>query len=418
VAWRAEIGMERVIVAMPNVPDDVTVHEVARSDRGVAAAVSPTSTADVRDLVRAAADRRTPLRLVGRGTWLVAGRPVLATDPLHVAGLTGIVEYTPGDLTLTARAGTTLSEIRDATAANGQWLALVPWGGDEGSLGATVATATAGPVAGSLGAPRDVVIGLEVVTGVGDVIRGGGRVVKNVAGFDLARLMVGAWGTLGVITEVSVRLRALPERDATLALPVPAATASLADLLATLRGAPVAPLALELVSSGLARRLALGSAAVLLVRVAGNAEHVDAQREALTHIADVTDVAADVWNALRTIEPTDATVVRVSGPSARFAETWAGAERVAAAAEGFAHASVLRSVARVYVPHVNGALADSAVGALRSESRDTRIFERLPAALWPTLAPTAVSDRLSRGVRSAFDPYRVLNPGILGEPPA
>ena len=397
-------------------PNVSRIGAVPEMPAGVGTMPAPTTTSGVRDVVRAAVDQRTPLRLIGRGTWLTAGRPVTATRSLHLAGLTGIVDYTPGDLTLTARAGTTLAEIAAATAANGQWLALVPWGGDAGSLGATVATGTAGPVAGTLGTPRDVVLGVEVVTGTGDVIRGGGRVVKNVAGFDLTRLTVGAWGTLGVITEVSVRLRALPERDMTVALRVPAGSAARAELLTKLRAAPIAPLALELVSSSAARALSLGAATVLLARIAGNAELVDAQRETLATITGVTDVSGTVWNALRTIEPSDATVVRLSGPVARLAETWAAAERIAGEADGFAHASVLRSVARVILPHQGGEPTDAALAALRGESRDTRIFERLSPRLWPGMAPNAVSDRLSRGVRSAFDPHRLLNPGILGEP--
>jgi FAD/FMN-containing dehydrogenase len=81
----------------------------------------------------------------------------------------------------------------------------------------------------------------------------------------------------------------------------------------------------------------------------------------------------------------------------------------------FAHASVLRPVARVVVPNENGTLPQPAIDALRTTGRDVRIFERLPASAWPTLAPATVNDRLSRGIRAAFDPERLLNPGILGE---
>src|SRR5678816_1276264 len=128
-------------------------------------ASSPTSTADVRDIVGEAIAHKTPVRIVGRGTWLNAGRPVEAVRQVSLDGLSGIVDYTPGDLTLTARAGTTLAEIARATADHGQWLALAPWGGDAGSLGATAATATAGPMSGALGTPRDIVIGIEAVAG-------------------------------------------------------------------------------------------------------------------------------------------------------------------------------------------------------------------------------------------------------------
>src|SRR5688572_27812167 len=156
-------------------------------------------------------ESRRPLRIRGAGSWLDAGRPTRSADTLSLAAHRGIVEYVPGDLTLTARAGTPLGDIVAATREHGQWLPLDPWGGDDGTLGATVSTGTAGPHALAMGMPRDVVLGMEFVTGTGAVIRSGGRVVKNVAGFDLTRLLVGSWGTLGVITEVTVRLRARPE---------------------------------------------------------------------------------------------------------------------------------------------------------------------------------------------------------------
>jgi glycolate oxidase FAD binding subunit len=378
-------------------------------------AARPTDTDAVRDVVRSAIDRGAPLRVVGRGTWLDAGRPVRNAKPVALDGLSGIVDYTPGDLTLTARAGTTLAEIEIATAANGQWLSLTPWGGDDGSLGATVATASSGPLSGALGTPRDVVIGLEAVTGAGEVVRGGGRVVKNVAGFDLTRLMCGAWGTLGVLTEISVRLRGLPEHDLTIALPLPA-SAALGDLMTRLRSAAIVPIALELVSAALARQIGAGSEATLLARVAGNDPLVSAQRAALAGLGDAAEVSSDVWQKLRTAEPANAAVVRLSSSVARFVETWVTAERIAATVPGgFAHATLHRSVARVVLPNGATGLAPGVADALRSITRETRIFERLPADDWRSFAPSAVADKLSRGVRDAFDPDRLLNPGILGE---
>jgi glycolate oxidase FAD binding subunit len=330
-------------------------------------------------------------------------------------GLTGIVDYTPGDLTLTARAGTTLAEIATATAANGQWLSLTPWGGDDGSLGATAATASSGPLSGALGTPRDVIIGLEAVTGAGDIVRGGGRVVKNVAGFDLTRLMIGAWGTLGVLTEISVRLRGLPECDKTIALELPA-PAAVADFLTRLRAAAITPIALELVGAALARRIGAGSETTLLARLAGNEPLVKAQRDALGAVGDVAEINAEVWPTLRAAEPSNSSVVRLSSAVARFADTWTTAERVAGIVSGgFAHATLQRSVARVVLPNGANGLASGAAEALRSITRETRIFERLPASEWQSLAPSATTDKLSHGIRTAFDPDRLLNPGILGE---
>jgi glycolate oxidase FAD binding subunit len=401
-----------------NVPDAAGADSIVESriaSSAPAGALRPADAEQVRDIVRESIDRKTRLRIAGRGTWLDAGRPVRNAQVVSLDALCGIVDYTPGDLTLTARAGTTLAEIAAVTAPHGQWLALAPWGGDDGSLGATVATATAGPMSGTVGAPRDIVIGLEAVTGTGDVVRGGGRVVKNVAGFDLTRLMVGAWGTLGVLTEVSVRLRGLPDRVSSVAIPVPNAGAPLGDLLARLRSAALAPMALELVSAGLAERFGVGEQPALLGRLFGNAESVAAQRAALDELADVTEVADAVWHTLRTAEASDATVLRWSSPVARFADAWVAASALAALGGGHAHASVLRSSARVILPNTGGVPAEPIMAALRSKPRDTRIFERLPANLWRELAPSAVTDRLSRGVRAAFDPHGLLNPGILGE---
>src|SRR5215207_717291 len=275
MARRPEVGVERL--TLDGRRTDGTgagaPHAVPSGARS-GGALRPSDVVGVRDVIRDAIDRKTAVRIVGQGSWLDAGRPVGDHRHLSLDGLTGIVDYTPGDLTLTARAGTTLADIAEATAANGQWLALDPWGGDAGSLGAVAATASAGPMSGALGTPRDIVIGLEAVTGIGEIVRGGGRVVKNVAGFDLTRLMIGAWGTLGVLTEISVRLGGLQERDATVGIPDPGTTATLADLLARLRTAHLSPLALEIVSSGLATQIGLGSDALILARLAGNSELV------------------------------------------------------------------------------------------------------------------------------------------------
>ncbi len=209
------------------------------------------STAEVLERVRGSvmpkgfecATPAAPLRIVGSGTWLDAGRPVRGANELSLADDDAIVEYVPSDLTLTARAGVTLAHIARVTAAERQWLALDPHGAASGTLGATIATASAGPLAHAFGTPRDNVLGVEAVIGTGEIVRAGGRVVKNVAGFDLTRLFTGAWGTLAVITEATVRLRALPERDQTLTLAVPPVEA-LERWLAKVRALPFSPLAL------------------------------------------------------------------------------------------------------------------------------------------------------------------------------
>lgn len=161
----------------------------------------------VADAIRDATSAREGIRIVGAGTWLDAGHPVHATRTLSLASDRGVVAYSPGDLTVTVRAGTTLAEVAEALREHDQWLALDPEGGETVTIGATVATGSFGPAAILFGSVRDQLLGMTVVTGRGEIVRPGGRVVKNVAGFDLTRLMTGAWGTLGVITEVTLRVR-------------------------------------------------------------------------------------------------------------------------------------------------------------------------------------------------------------------
>ena len=133
---------------------------------------------------------------------------------LSTAGLNRILEHNPGDFTAVLEAGVPLAEAQDGFAGAGQWLALDP--PDGGTIGGLVATADSGPARHRYGGVRDLVIGITVVLSDGTVARAGGKVIKNVAGYDLAKLFAGSYGTLGLITEVAVRLHPLPPRTATL----------------------------------------------------------------------------------------------------------------------------------------------------------------------------------------------------------
>lgn len=174
----------------------------------------PPNTTALADIVRHAAAHDTPLRLHGAGTWLTGGGPFVGDSPLSLASFAGVIAYEPGDLVITVGAGTTLDELTHVTAPHGQTFAVAPYGNGGNTIGACLATASPAPLALGDLTTRDVVLGLDVVTGTGEVVRGGGRVVKNVAGFDLVRLHIGAWGTLGAITEVTLRLHAIPQVDA------------------------------------------------------------------------------------------------------------------------------------------------------------------------------------------------------------
>ena len=384
--------------------------------------------ARIADRVREAHAARAPRRIVGAGTWLDAGQPVGEGERLDVGAATGITEYVPGDLTLTALAGTTLAELHAATRANGQRLTLDPYGTAAGTLGATIATASAGPVAGAFGTPRDITLGLTMVTGTGDVVSAGGRVVKNVAGFDLVRLATGAWGTLGAIVEASVRLRALPPHDESFAIAVDADDAEgVAAALATLRALPFTFDALVLLDAATANALDVADAAhgALVARAADTGVLVHAMRAALGAVGQVRDVAPTLWDQLRALEPAGSATIRLSHAPSHGLDVWRVAHDVARGGEGQAHLAVDRTVARVTLPRrVDEGEADFAArvaNLLRITMTDfdgTCIGERLPAGAWDAVPrPRSANDvlaRLTTGVRDAFDPARILNPGILG----
>jgi glycolate oxidase FAD binding subunit len=249
-----------------------------------------------------------------------------------------------------------------------------------------------------------VTVGLTYVSGTGDVIHGGGRVVKNVAGFDLVRLSIGAWGTLGVITSATVRLRARPEADHTVAVTLPSESDALGTLLSMIRAASLEPLAAELLSATCAQRIGLGNRALLLVRLAGNAVGVHHQGATLARLAVCDEVAPATWIRLLQSDPADGAVVRVSRRPSELSRLWLAAT---ATPDIDAHASLYRGVVRLRLP--------ASIGPLRGfDALDRQVVETMPEEWRDRSAPPAPNDSLSRRMRDAFDPARVLNRGILG----
>ncbi len=175
---------------------------------------------ELRQRIKAAAANDTPLEIIGGHSKAFYGRKATG-DALHTASNRGIVEYHPSELVITARAGTTLRELETNLDANDQCLPFEPpHYGTSATLGGTLACGFSGPKrafanAGGSSA-RDLVLGVKVINGNGEILGFGGQVMKNVAGYDLSRLMVGAMGTLGVILEASLKVLPKPEQERTL----------------------------------------------------------------------------------------------------------------------------------------------------------------------------------------------------------
>jgi FAD/FMN-containing dehydrogenases len=376
--------------------------------------------AAIAEQVRFARSHAIPMRIVSGGNWLDAGRPCSAQGRLELGALTGIVSYEPGDLTLTVRAATTLGEIERVTASEGQWLTLDPGGSGEGTIGATIATASAGPLSSAYGTPRDHVLGCEFVTGVGDVISAGGRVVKNVAGFDLVRLVTGSWGSLGALTQLTIRLRAKPEVDRTLLVQVGGASQNeVADRAwRWTRATEYRPLAAELLSPSLARMIGGDEDAQLLVRLGGNAAFVRAARDAVAPVGESRDGTSDEWSRLRTAEPDGAVVFRASTLPAKAGVLFAQMAALTEAHGGYAHATVTRGIVRCVIPAPADEETSEALqrALLSATSEVTVIGERMPAPLWASLPGFGDSSPLAERIRKSFDPDRVMNPGVLGTP--
>jgi FAD/FMN-containing dehydrogenase len=239
--------------------------------------VTPESADTLALVCRLAHDEGWTIRIEGRSTWLPPDAPVdLAVS---TRALDAVVSVSAADLVATVQAGATLDSVRRALGERQMWLALDPPGRPERSIGSVVATGTAGPLREGFGPVRDHVLGCTVVTGDGRIVQAGGRVVKNVAGFDVAKLHVGGFGAFGIITELHLRLRALPQADVTLVRR--GARDPLSHAARSLREAGFAPAAMELLSPALAAEPEWA----LATRVLGLHDAVRAEVEQVSAVA-------------------------------------------------------------------------------------------------------------------------------------
>jgi FAD/FMN-containing dehydrogenase len=253
--------------------------------------------ARIADMVRAARTAGEPVCVAGAGTHASA---VSGANVIDVRDACDVIAYVPADLTITAGAGLTVRDLDEITREHGQWCPLLPWGTDDATLGGVLAAAGGGPATGALGAPRDIALGLSFVDGTGAMVRAGGRVVKNVAGFDLTRTLIGSWGSLGVITSVSLRLRALPRAQETWLVPRDAARRE--QFRRMLQGA-FAPVATHEITADIAAEFGAARAEHIAVWIAGNDAHVAAARDALCAAGAIHQASQDIWRVVRRSYP-------------------------------------------------------------------------------------------------------------------
>jgi glycolate oxidase FAD binding subunit len=333
---------------------------------------------------------------------------------VSVAALDAISEFNPADLVVSVGAGIPLDRLAAQLAAHGAWLALDPPGPPSRTVGGILAAGGAGPLSARYGPARDQVLGLTVVAGDDTVLRLGGRVVKNVAGFDLAKLVVGSYGAFGVIAEAHLRLRALPRADRTAVWTGTAAT--VARIAAAALAAGAAPGALEVVAPPLAEALgwAAGAEWALAARALGAGAAVDEELEAIASAAAVPAALGrdgdEAWAGWRLAVGRWPVVLRLGAEPARWPDAVALAERHLGTLLG-ASVTVPRGTVRVGVPRCTS----ETVQALRGEAARHQwpvTVERADAAtraavgIWGALPP-AVAD-LARALEDRFDPAHAL----------
>lgn len=383
----------------------------------------PTSEAELVDIISSAVASKTPLAPVGLGTKSGIGRPVNHVQ-LHMAGMSGIVDYEPKELVLTVKAGTPVDEVVGLLAENGQELPFEPlmWSTPEGersrgTIGGLVMTNFSGSRRLKVGAVRDHVLGLRAVSGRAEAFKAGGKVVKNVTGYDLARGLCGSWGTLAVVSEVTFKVLPKAEAEATIVVPDLALSEAVAVMTGAMQQSFDVSSAAHLPDGRTLIRLE-GFEASVKARV-GHAQQFLGSRAGVEITED--DASRVLWRALNetpaaeaeasalwriSAAPTAAVAISetvrsgLAALSPRFTYDWSGGLIWLAldAADGDLGSAIIRSA----IAASGGGHATLMRGPI--EARGTiDVFE--PQA--PALAA------LSKRLKHQFDPEGILNPGRM-----
>lgn len=373
--------------------------------------MTPKSEAELADAIASA---KGPLRIIGGGTRPI-GNPV-AGEVLSTAGLSGIEIYEPGALTIVAKAGTPISKIEAALSKENQRLAFEPMD-HRGLLGTTGEPTIGGVVAGNISGPRrvqagacrDHMLGVRFVDGDGTVLKNGGRVMKNVTGYDLVKLLTGSYGTLGVMSEVALKVLPKTDTQATVmihGLDIPTAVKAMSQAL----GSPYEV-------SAAAHTPDMGRGAVTMLRIEGFEHSVAYRSEQLTnHLAEFGEItveadaakSASIWTASRdvagfhkadgdvwriSVKPSDGAMLAGKLGTDKMFMDWGGGLIWAVVPSG----TDLRAKMNGAPGHATLIRADEATRAKLD------VFH-------PELAPIA---KISAGLREKFDPRGILNPGLM-----
>ncbi len=397
--------------------------------------LTPDSAEAVRDIVADALAREAGLNIIGNGSKRSLGHPFEAATTVSLSGLSGVVLHEPEELVLRARPGTPMDQLFRQLEQHGQMLAFEPpdYGPllgelpDRGTIGGVIAGNLSGPRRIKSGAARDHFLGFDAVSGRAEIFRSGGRVVKNVTGYDLSKLMCGSWGTLGILTDIILKVLPAPERTRTVLVDCAEAGAATRAMTLALSSpfdvSGAAWIPREFTARSAVSHVAGAQRGLIALRVEGMANSVLARCEAIRQIVSPfgdleelhTTNSKTFWRELADArylaEDPESVVWRISVPPSEAAAIhdtlhrelpargwldWGGGLIwLAVAAGADAGAASIRREAERCGGHATLVRADTSL------RQDIDVFQPEP----PPLA------RLTRNIRDAFDPKRILNPG-------
>ena len=396
--------------------------------------LKPRDAKEVEDAVRWALGNDKSLELTGQGTKRAIGRPSQTDLTLDLSGLTGVTLYEPAELVLSARAGTPIAEIEALLDKNNQELAFEPMdygpllGGEanRGTLGGAIAANLSGPRRIKAGAARDHFLGLTAITGRGETIKSGGRVVKNVTGYDLCKLLAGSWGTLAAMTDLTVKVLPKAETEATVlvaglndARACAAMTAAMGSS-CDVSGAAHLPDHVASWFDGLP-----GPEASTVLRLEGFAPSVTHRKDALARLMKGFGPVAlldeknsrALWRSIRNVKPFAAEAARTR-PLWRISVAPSKGHEIAAAITPAAQmfydwAGGLSWAAMPIAAEPDAAAIRGATAAIGGHATLVRAPTAVRAAMDVFAPEEPALHALTKRVKESFDPKAVLNPGRM-----
>lgn len=397
----------------------------------------PQNAAQVADVVAWAVSEEKPLEVAGRGTKRGIGRAAQYGATIDLSGMTGITLYEPEELVLSARAGTPLAEIQSELEARNQELAFEPpnlsrllcGDGDAGTIGGAMACNFAGPRRIKAGAARDHFLGVHAVSGRGETFKSGGRVVKNVTGYDLCKMLAGSWGTLAVMTDITVKVLPAAETETTVLVSGVSADRAVEAMSLAMQSACEVSGACFLpdgvASASQVDGVSGAGQGVCALRLEGIAPSVDYRAGQLTKIVDglggvgslEVEASRRFWREVRDVDvfatETESLVWRLSTAPSNGA---AVLEQITAAIGGRGYLDWAGGLVWLEVP----ASSDGGEQAIRAAVNDAgghATLIRAPETMRSTIEvfqPQSDGlEQLSRRLRSGFDPEGILNSGRI-----